>query len=139
MKSMTTLLRVKQREIDALKRAQATMEQHREAMHEALNKLADALVKELKTAEALPEMAQFFGSFSGHIKQRQNEIHAQLRKLELELDKITALIAERFSEMKKYELALAAHKKREAEQAKRRDQQAMDELALRGYIRKDVV
>lgn len=137
MKSMKTLLRVKQREIDALKRAQAVMEQHREAMHQTLDKLQMTLVKELKTAESMPDMAQFFGDFSAHIRRRQDEVHVQLRKLEMELDKLVAQIRERFSEMKKYELALAMHEKREAEKAKRREQQAMDEMGLRGYIRKD--
>ena len=45
---------------------------------------------------------------------------------------------ERFSEMKKYELALANWKKRKAEEAARRSQQYMDEIAIRGYIRRDV-
>lgn len=133
MKSMQTLLRVKQREIDALKQAQGTLEEHREIMHQALDKLANALVQELKSAEAMPEMAQFFGSFSGHIKKRQEQIHVQLRKLEVELDKLAEQIRDRFSEMKKYELALAAYNKRETDKRRRREQQAMDEMGLRGY------
>jgi len=137
MKSMKTLLRVKQREIDALKRAQGMMEQHRETMHQALDTLQMTLVKELKTAEAMPDMAQFFGDFSAHIRKRQDDIHVQLRKLEMELDKLAAQIRERFSEMKKYELALAAHEKREKEKASKREQAAMDDMGIRGYIRKD--
>ncbi len=136
MKSIHTLLRVKQREIDALKRAQATMENHRELMHQAITQLSDALVRELKTAEDMPEMAQFFGDFSAHIKRRQEQIHAQLRKLEAEMNKLAEQIRERFSEMKKYELALKAHQQREADKAKRAEQQEMDEIAIRGYIRK---
>lgn len=138
MKSIKTILRVKQREIDALKRHQATMEGHREQMHQALDKLADALVQELKTAEAMPEMAQFFGGFAAHIKKRQEDIHVQLRKLEIELNKLADQIRERFAEMKKYELALKAHQKREADKARAREQQEMDEIAIRGYIRKHV-
>lgn len=137
MKSISTILRVKQREIDALKRHQGVMEGHREMMHQALDKLANALVAELKTAETMPEMATFFGDFSAHIKRRQEDIHVQLRKLEKELEKLAEQIRERFSEMKKYELALKAHQKREADKAKTRAQQEMDEIALRGYVRKD--
>lgn len=136
MKSIKTILRVKQREIDALKRTQATMEQHREMMHQALDKLANALVEELKTAQQMPEMAQFFGDFSAHIKKRQEDIHVQLRKLEFEMNKLAEQIRERFSEMKKYEIALKAHEKREADKARTREQQEMDEIAVRGYIRK---
>lgn len=138
MKSIKTILRVKQREIDALKRHQATMESHREHMHQALDKLANALVQELKTAESLPEMAQFFGGFAAHIKQRQEDIHTQLRKLEAELNKLADQIRDRFTEMKRYELALKAHQKREADKARTREQQEMDEIAIRGYIRSHV-
>ncbi len=139
MKSIKTILRVKQREVDALKRHQATLENHRELMHQALEKLADALVKEMKTAETMPEMAHFFGDFAAHIKRRQEDIHVQMRKLEVELNKLTEQIRERFSEMKKFELALKAYEKREADKARAREQQEMDEIAIRGYIRKHVV
>jgi chromosome segregation ATPase len=136
MKSIVTILRVKQREIDALKRTQATMENHREMMHQALEQLSNALVSELKTAQAMPEMAQFFGDFSAHIKRRQEDIHVQLRKLEFEMNKLAEQIRERFGEMKKFELALKAFEKREADKARTREQQEMDEIAIRGYIRK---
>lgn len=136
MKSMQTLMRLKQREIDALKRSQATMEEHREMMHDALNKLSQALVAEFKAAEKLPDMAQFYGGFSSQIKKRQEQIHVQLRKLEFELNKVTEQIRDRFSELKKYELALKAHQKREADKARRAEQQEMDEIAIRGYIRR---
>lgn len=137
MKSMQTLLRVKQRELDALKRAQGLLEKHREEMYQVVDNLANRLQEELKAAEKMPEMAHFFGDFSAHIKKRQEQIHAQIRKLEFELEKITTQIREIFSEMKKYELALKAHEKREAEKAKRREQQFMDEVGIRGYIRRD--
>lgn len=138
MKSMATLLRVKQRELDALKRAQGVLEKHREEMYQVIDQLMTRLREELKAAEKMPEMAHFFGDFSAHIKKRQDQIHAQIRKLEIELEKITTQIREIFSEMKKYELALKAHEKRLADAAKRRDQQFMDEVGIRGYIRKDV-
>jgi len=137
MKSMTTLLRVKQREMDALKRQQGILEKNREDLYKTIELLAERLQTELKAAESMPDMAHFFGDFSAHIKKRQEQIHAQIRKVELELDKLALQISERFSEMKKYELALAAFNKREADKDKRREQQAMDELGLRGYIRKD--
>ncbi len=137
MKSMATLLRVKQRELDALKRAQGVLEKHREEMYQVVDSLMTRLQQELKAAEKMPEMAHFFGDFSAHIKKRQDQIHVQIRKLEVELEKITTQIREIFSEMKKYELALKAHEKREADKAKLREQQFMDEVGIRGYIRKD--
>jgi hypothetical protein len=138
MKSMKTLLRVKQREIDALKRQQGILEKNREDLEKTITMLADRLRDELKAAQTMPELSQFFGDFSSHIKKRQEQIHAQVRKVEAELDKIAEQVREKFSEMKKYELALAAFDKREADKRRRLEQQAMDEMGLRGYIRRDV-
>lgn len=137
MKSMETLLRVKQREIDALKRQQGILENQREEVHTIINGLSNQLVSELKTASELPEMAHFFGDYAASIKKRQEMMHGHLRRVEAEIGKLTDQIRERFSEMKKYELALANFKKREKAKADARAQAEMDELGIRGYVRKD--
>ncbi len=138
MKSLKTLLRVKQREMDVLKRQQLVIENQRKDVSNRITRLQEQLEYELKSAEAMPEMSHFFGDFSITIKKRQEQMRVQMRKLEIELDKIGAQILERFSEMKKYELAIANDKKRRDQIAAQRSQQYMDEIALRGYIRRDV-
>lgn len=138
MKSIKTLLRVKQREMDALKRQQGVLENQREEIHTIINGLANQLQTELKAAQNMPEMAHFFGDYSHTIKQRQEMMHGHLRRLEAELEKLSLQLRERFSEMKKFELALANWQKRKDDAAKRASQQEMDEIAIRGYVRKDV-
>lgn len=135
MKSIQTLLRVKQREMDALKRQQGILEGQREEIHTIINGLANQLRDELKAAQNMPEMAHFFGDYSATIKQRQEMMHGHLRRLEVELNRLTDLIRERFGEIKKYELVLANWNKRKAEAARKREQQEMDEVGIRGYIR----
>jgi flagellar export protein FliJ len=137
MKSITTLLRVKQREIDVLKRQQGILENQRSEIIARIERLADQLKAEMKSAEAMPEMAHFFGDFSVTIKKRQEQMRIHLRKLELELDKLAVQILDRFSEYKKFELALVNWQKRQDQIVARREQQAMDEVGLRGYIRRD--
>ena len=89
-------------------------------------------------AEDMPEMGHFFGSFSLTIKNKQEQLRVQQRRLEVELDKLADQIRERFSEMKTYEIALANWEKRRKEVIDKRNQQEMDEIALRGYVRRDV-
>lgn len=137
MKSIHTLLRVKQREMDALKRQQGVLENQREEVHKIIEGLANQLASELKAAQGMPEMAHFFGDYSATIKQRQEMMHGHLRRVEAELAKLAALIRERFSEIKKFELVLANWEKRKSEAERKREQQEMDEVAIRGYIRKD--
>lgn len=137
MKSITTLLRVKQREMDVLKRQQALLENQREEVKGRMARLHQQLLDEMKSAENMPEMSHFFGDFSVTIKKRQEQMAVHLGKLDVELEKLTVQLLERFGEMKKYELALANWKKRKAETENRRSQQYMDEVAIRGYIRRD--
>jgi len=138
MKSIKTLLRVKQREMDALKRQQSLLEAQRDEVINIIDRLSQQLVDEMKAAQSMPELSQFFGGFSTTIKKRQEQMHVHLRKVEVELDKLNAQLRERFSEIKKYELTLAAWEKRQKDDANRRAQQEMDEIAIRGYVRRDV-
>ena len=139
MKSIVTLLRIKQREMDALKRQQMLLENQRAEVEGSIQRLAEQLQGEMDSAQKMPEMAGFFGDFSVTIKKRQEQMRVHIRKLEVELEKLSVQILDRFSEMKKYELALANWKKRRDEVAARREQAEMDEVALRGYIRRDVL
>ena len=137
MKSIKTLLRVKQRELDALKRQVGTLEQQREELYKTLDILGKRLVKEIEVSKRIPEMNGFFGDFSNAIKSRQEAVHGGIRLLDTELDRLALEIREIFGEMKKYEVALEQWEKRRKETLNRREQQEMDEIAIRGYIRRD--
>lgn len=136
MKSIPTILRVKQMEIDALKRQQGVLENQREILVKTGELLANSLVMELNAAVDMPDMAQFFGNFSANIKKRQEIVAGHIRKIESELNKLTQQIRERYGEMKKFELTLEAHNKRAAAARNRAEQQEMDEVAIRGYTRR---
>lgn len=138
MKSIATLLRIKQRELDVLKRQQALVEKQRDEIQGRIDKLANQLLEEIRAAEAMPEMSHFFGDFSISIKKRQLALAEHRARIDKELDKIAGQILDRFGEMKKYEISLANWKKRKTDAENHRNQQEMDEVALRGYIRRDV-
>ena len=138
MKSIRTLLRVKQREIDALKRQQGILEAQREEVNNIIYGLSNQLVSELKAAQSMPDMAHFFGDYATTIRKRQEMMHGHLRRVEAELNKLTDQIRERFSEIKKYDLVLNNWQRRHDDAAKQREQQEMDDVAIRGYIRRDV-
>lgn len=138
MKSIRTLVRVKQREMDAIKRQQGILEQQREEVYAIIEGLSNQLVSELKAAQVMPEMAHFFGDYSASIKKRQEMMHTHLRRVEVELDKLTQQLRDHFSEMKKFELTLANWQKRKDDAAARKLGQEMDEIGIRGYVRRDV-
>ena len=139
MKSIVTLLRVKQREMDALKRQQGVLEGQREEVNGIIASLARQLESERQAAEKMPDMAHFFGDYSAAIKKQELMMMTHLRQVEHELNKLTGQILERFSETKKYELALANWNKRKDAKLAAQAQQEMDEIGLRGYVRNDAV
>ncbi len=137
MKSLHTLIRLEKSEIDALKREQAKLQQKREDCITALTHLANELRDELKRAETMPDMAKFFGDFAASNKKKQTQIDGLLLRTEREIEDFAQKIRIRFNELKKYEVALDNHKKREADKAKKRETQMMDDIAIRNYIRRD--
>lgn len=139
MKSMVTLLRVKQREMDALKRQQGVLENQREEVTTIIKGLENQLASERKAAEQMPDMAHFFGDYSASIKKQQLMMHTHLRQVEHQLEQLSVQLRERFSEMKKFELALANWNKRKAAKAASLAQQEMDEIGIRGYVRRDAI
>ncbi len=139
MKSLSTLIRLEKREIDVLKREQAVLMQKREDCVTALTHLANELRAEMKSAETMPDMAQFFGDFAAGNKKKQAQIDGLLLRTDREIEELTQKIRVHFNEMKKYEVALENYKKREAEKIKKRETQMMDDIAIRNYIRRDEV
>lgn len=137
MKSLTTLIRLQQREIDVLKREQAVLEKKREDCHIALRHLADQLQSEREAAEQMPDMAHFFGDYAAANKKHVEQVRGLLRRTNDDLDALTDRIRERFNEMKTYEVALDAHRKREKTKAAKRETQMLDELAISQYVRRD--
>jgi hypothetical protein len=137
MKSLVTLLRIQQREMDALKRQQGVLEAQREEVNNIIRGLDNQLVSERKAAEAMPDMAHFFGDYSASIKKQQLMMFTHLRQVDHELEKLSVQLRERFSDLKKYELALANWNKRRDAKLAAAAQQEMDEIGIRGYVRKD--
>ena len=137
MKSLVTLLRLQQREMDALKRQQGVLEAQREEVEKIITGLDNQLASEKKAAEAMPDMAHFFGDYSASIKKQQLMMLTHKRQVEHELDKLNVQLRERFSDLKKYELALANWNKRKDAKLAAAAQQEMDEIGIRGYVRRD--
>jgi flagellar protein FliJ len=137
MKSMKTLIRVKQRQLDELKRAISTLEAKREEIYQTISELSERLQKELKAAENLPDLAHFFGDFSRHIRSRQDQLYVMARRTEIEIEKMTLVIRELFNEMKKYEVAHANWEKKNQEMVRKREEKQLDETAIGIFLRQE--
>lgn len=136
MKSMLTLMKMRQSDLDLVKRQVVQLETKREEIYATINVLADRLASEIKAATDMPDMAHFFGDYSTHIKKRQDQLHTLARRTEVEIDKLRLAINALYSEIKTYEQAYKNWKAREAKKLSAREQAEMDDIALQGYVRK---
>lgn len=136
MKSMLTLMKMRQSDLDLIKRQVTQLETKREEIYATINVLAERLASEIKAATEMPDMAHFFGDYSSHIKKRQDQLHALARRTEEEIDKLRLAITVIYSEIKTYEQAYKNWKAREAKKRATREQAEMDDIALQGYIRR---
>ena len=136
MKGLNTLIKLNKRTLDELRRKMVALENQKAQLLQASAKLDEELQSEIKLASKTPEMGQFFGGFSNRIKNRQQEIAFEVKKLDKQIDELNIEIGIAFSELKKYEIALANAKQREKAAQERKLTIEMDEIAQQQFGRK---
>ncbi|MDX2112560.1 MAG: flagellar export protein FliJ [Alphaproteobacteria bacterium] len=137
MKGLLTLIKLSKRRLDELRRKLGNLEGQKAQLEEVLRSLSAELAKELELAGGQPEMSGFFGGFAKRIQQRQDAIHQEIKKIEIEITKTRDEISDAFSEQKKYEIAADNAKKRAAEEQNRKETLALDEVAEQQHRRKN--
>ena len=136
MKGINTLIKLSKRELDTLRRDMASLETQKAQLQEATKKLAEDLLREQELASKQPEMGAFFGGFAARIKKRQEEIAAEIKKLDEKVRVLNEKIMVAFGELKKYEVAKENAIKREEEKQKRIETIMLDEIASQQFHRK---
>lgn len=135
MKGLKTLIRLEKNRLDALRKDLALLENEKEQFEQFAEQLLEQLHSELQAAEGMTEMRGFFGDFSTRIKKQRLQIAQHVAGLERRMSAIRDQIADIFSQMKKYEIALENHLTREKEKLAAREQLQMDEVATQRFQR----
>ncbi|NBX03016.1 MAG: hypothetical protein EBR02_02905 [Alphaproteobacteria bacterium] len=136
MKGINTLIKLSKRELDGLRREMASLETQKAQLQEATQKLSEELLREQELASKQPEMGAFFGGFATRIKKRQEEIAAEIKKLDEKIRALNEKILVAFSELKKYEIAKENAEKRALEEQNRKETIMLDEIAGQQFHRK---
>lgn len=137
MKSALTLMKIKQQSLDDLKRKVAVLENKKADIERTIDQLTKRLEDELRAAETMPDMTQFFGDFSSHIKKRQDQLRQMAKRTEIEIEKLAEQVRALFREIKSYEQVYKNWQKAEAKKQADREQATLDDVALQGYIRRE--
>lgn len=134
MKSLKTLIRVEQNELDRLRKELASEETKRGHLIKMMEELQATLVREIETAQDLADMRGFFGNYSDAIKRKQKQLASNVVQVEQKIQETTIEIQQRFTDLKKYEIAYDRYVRAEAEKAAKKEQQELDEAGLRDFL-----
>ncbi len=135
LKSLNTLVKLHKRRVDVMRREMIALEEERKQLIEVSTKLSAEHAREMLLAAEEPKMAGFFGAYSARVKERQEKIAIEVKRLDGSIEEKAEAIREEFSEQKKYEIAREHVKKRLDEQTKTRLQQRFDEIGNQQYLK----
>ena len=134
MKSLNTLIKLKQRELDRSRQRLSRLETQRDQLIRQIGKLTDDLTREYELSSSLADMRGFFGDYAESIKQKQQELAQKVIKTERQIQEVVTEIQVHFSEVKKYEIALENYEKEQRKIAAMKEQQQMDEIGIRNAL-----
>lgn len=135
-KGIHTLIKLRKRSLDELRRTMASLENQKTQLLQASANIAEELKKEIELAKLQTEMRGFFGDFAKRIKLRQEDIAREVTVLDKKMAKLAEEISVAFSELKKFEIARDNAEKREIAEQNRKDTIMLDEIAGQLYRRK---
>jgi len=131
MKTLATLIRLQKQKLDVLRRRLGVLQNQRARQVAKDESLVAERERELQLAGKTPEMGGFFGNFAKRIRQRREEIAAEIVRIDEQINATTDQVRDVFGEMKKYEIALENRRKAETLERHRKDVSRLDEAAAR--------
>ncbi len=137
MKTLRTLIRLKKEDVDKLQKELAQIQERQRVLQDEHNYLTAELEREAKLATEFPEVAGAFAPFAKKTLDRQKLLMKNIQLLQQAIDKKRDELLVEFGEQKKFEIALEQQQLAEMNEAKRRENIKMDEVAARGFGRKN--
>jgi flagellar protein FliJ len=136
MKGLKTLIKLNRRKLDELRRRMGVLENQKNQLLAQSARLSKELEQEIAMASQKPEMGQFFGGFAKRIQKRQEDIAAEVRKLDQQMATLRDEIANAFADVKKFEIAEENARKREEAERNRKETIMLDDIAAQQYTRR---
>lgn len=135
MKSLPTLIRLKQQELDEYRRLLARLEQEAAAIQERMRELQEEVALESRKVLDSGQPGFGFGDYLISSRRRRTNLEGELREVVERMAPMQDQVAEAYQELKRFELAHQNIEMRAAEESERREQAALDEIGLAGYRR----
>ena len=136
MKALNNLVRIHRWQLDEKRRQFAQLEKLRADLGRQETRLAEEMAAEQVAAEKAGAAATTYPAYLQEARSRQQRITDSIAEVERQMLTAQQEIAEAYSEVKKYETALAHMEKREFAKRERTQRIAQDDLAMDMYRRK---
>lgn len=134
MKSINTLIKLNSRELDELRKAIASLEDEKDRLINDNNRMEEQLQREHALASSDPEMGIAFANYRRFVRAKQTEISKSIRNIDKKIEILKDDIADKFSEVKKYEVLLATRLNIEKKNQQDIETKELNEIALNHYL-----
>ena len=134
MKSLSTLIKLKQRDLDKTRQRLSRLETQRDQLIAQIGRLTEDLERELELSNELADMRGFFGDYADSIQTKQKQLAQKVLKTEVQIQEVITEIQIQFSEVKKFEIALEQWEAEERKKRKHQEQMQMDEIGIRNVM-----
>jgi len=133
MKSFGTLIRLRQHEMDAARRALNELEAARDAIDARRQALDAEFAAESARAPDTSEAFFVLGEYVTAVRMRRRALVREKQALEPDIALAQAKVRDAFRELKRFELAEGLQADREAKVVASREQDRLDEVALSSF------
>ena len=136
-KGLETLIRLNEWTVDQKRRKLGDLLRLIDGFEVEAKKLEQDLINEQAAAAASPNEAGFlYGYYADAVIDRRAIIQISTQQLEKDADEAREEVSLAYRELKKFETAMEARKKREEAEIASKDQLELDEVGMRTFNRK---
>ena len=129
MKSLHTLLKLAQRDLETLRRALAEQVSRQTAIQDRILGHQQTILDEQQAARRDYESGRFYGGYAAAAISVRRALAAEHDAIGQEIDRLRALIAEAHVEMRKFERLIELDQARQKAAAAKSENAELDELA----------
>lgn len=134
-KGLATLVRMHRWQVDEKRKTVTELERLRDGLADQGRKLDAEVEAEKAAASGSADASRTLAPYLDQMRERQQKLAQSIGEVERQLEAANAELAETFREYKKHETVLNNRIKRAKEEADKRQQAALDEMALQGHRR----
>lgn len=129
MKSLNTLLKIAERDLETLRRALGQKLAKQSTVEESILALQQQIAVEQQRAAQDYELSRAYAGYAILAGERRKAMTAEVQAISAECDHIRELIAEAHVEMRKFERLIEMREEREQKVRDKREADELDEMA----------